>query len=190
MDVNTPTRGRPMSPNGWTLRAALGLAALCLAGCGGGSGEATKTAATQFFQAGVEPEVIDPQLLAGPITCPKIEVQQGAQALRRTSGDAGSGTLRWQASITRTARECSKTGEGTLVRVGVSGRVVEGAAGGPSRVELPLRVAVREGGETTYSKTHKIAVDRTGASQDWAFVDEGVVVKDAASARIFVGFDS
>ncbi len=163
---------------------ALG-AALTLAACGGG----TKDAVGSFFQAGVEQKEIDPELIRPAVLCPPVEVQLGTEALRRTSGEGDDEKLRWQASITKTARECTKTEAGVAMRVGVSGRIVEGALGGPAKFELPVRIAVREGSETTYSKLHKVIVNRTGTSQSWALVDEAIVVKDPNATQILVGFD-
>lgn len=160
-------------------------AALTLAACGGG----TKDAVGSFFQAGAEQKEIDPELIRPAVQCPPVTVQLGTEALRRTSGEGAEEKLRWQASITKTARECRKTEAGTAMRVGVSGRIVEGALGGPSRFELPVRIAVREGSETTYTKLHKVTVERTGTSQSWALVDEGIVVKQPNITEILVGFD-
>lgn len=180
-------RRRHTTPKGLAVPALALFAALCLAGCGGG--DSAKSASQAFFQAGTEPQVIDAALIAKPVTCPRIEQELGAQAIRRTKGDGPTAPLSWQASITNTARECKKADDGTLrIRVGVSGRIVEGTVGAPSQVVLPLHISVREGTETIYDKVHKITVNRSGPSQDWAFVDENVVAQNAPAAQIFVGF--
>lgn len=164
-------------------------AVLAAAGCGGGGGGSGKGAVGAFFQAGAEPTQIDPALIRPEVVCPDATVQLGTESLRRTDGSGEGGTLRWQASITKTARECRTVEGGIAMRVGVSGRVVNGPAGGQERVELPLRIAVREGRETTYSKLHKVTVERTGASTSWAFVDESIVVTNPRSAEVLIGFD-
>lgn len=181
--------------SGWgsAARVAAGLAiAVVLAGCEGGAKgveKQAKGAVSEFFRAGAEEETIDPELIRPAYVCPQVEVQLGTEALRRGQGSGADEKLNYQASITNTARECRQTDAGMAVRVGVSGRVVEGAGGMPARVELPVRIAVREGSETTYSKLHKVTVNRTGASQSWAVVDEAIVVKEPAAAQIIVGFD-
>jgi len=168
---------------------AAALAAV-LAGCGTASVVPSRSAVSEFFEASTqERQTVDPALLAPPIACPQVNIQPGTEAIRREAGEGGREALRWQASITETARECRETEEGTAIRVGVRGRVIEGPAGAPDAVELPVRVAVREGGEVTYSRLHAVSVARTGPSQDWAFVDEAVLVKDPESAQIAVGFD-
>jgi len=179
---------------GWVRRAlvvsGVAGAALAVAGCGAGVVTPAQTAVGQFFQAGAEPpKTIDPELLRPAIECPPVSLQLGTEAYRRADGDGADAKLRYQASITRTARECKKTDEGTLVRVGVSGRIVEGIAGAPGKVELPVRIVVRESGETTHSRLHRVAVERSGPSQSWAFVDESIVVDVPESTQIFVGFD-
>lgn len=183
-------RGGCGRARGALAKAAVGVAVLALAGCGAGVVTPDQTVVGQFFQAGAEPpKTIDPELLKPAIVCPPVTVRLGAEAYRRADGEGEDETLRFQASINKTARECKETGDGTSVRVGVSGRIVEGAGGAPASVVLPVRIVVRENGETTYSRLHKVGVERSGASQSWAFVDEAIVVDAPASAEIIVGFD-
>ena len=54
--------------------------------------------------------------------------------------------VRFQATITRTARECSINGGEITARIGIQGRVIAGPAGAPPSVQVPLRVAVVQGG--------------------------------------------
>lgn len=179
--------------------AALLASALTLAACGGGADAPTpaSTAVGQFLRGTTEePTAIDPELLAPALVCPEVTILPGTEALRREDAAGGPEALRWQASITRTARECSRAPEdgeaGPLlaVRVGVSGRVIEGARGAPDVVELPLRIAVRESGEVTYSRLHNVSVAVEGTSQPWAFVEEDIRIAAPDEAEIVVGFDS
>ncbi|MEM7695939.1 MAG: hypothetical protein AAF318_15935 [Pseudomonadota bacterium] len=164
------------------------LTALALGGCGAGVLTPAKTVLSGTFNE-EEREEVDPDLLRPAVTCPPVRIQAGTEALRR-EGEAGNGdTLRWQASILKTARACTKGADGTAIRVGISGRVIEGPRGAPSSVTLPVRVAVRENSAITYSRLHNVAVSRDSASQDWAFVDEAIVVDNPAAAEIVVGFD-
>ena len=62
--------------------------------------------------------------------------------------------VRFQASITETARECHTTGTDTLtIKVGIAGRLIAGPKGGAGKFTLPLRVAVikQHGGNVFYS---------------------------------------
>ncbi|MEM6762579.1 MAG: hypothetical protein AAF615_06870 [Pseudomonadota bacterium] len=163
---------------------------LLVAGCGAGVVTPATTAIGQFFESDNEEQTtIDPALLRPEAACPVITILPETESIRRDDGSGGEGTLRWQASITKTARSCTPGAEGTAIRVGVSGRVIEGPRGAPEAVELPVRVAVREAGEVTYSRLHNVQVTRSGPSQDWAFVDEAIVVEKPESAEIVVGFD-
>ena len=60
--------------------------------------------------------------------------------------EAVGNDLRYQATITRTARDCRISGGQITARVGIQGRVIAGPAGNPATVEIPLRVAVVQGG--------------------------------------------
>ena len=186
------TEHQPIRRTGRVRRAAMvcavfGLPAM-LAACG--TSVPGKDTFGRIVNAGrPEPEVIDPNLLTANTVCPPVTILPDTESLRRDGGSDDPSRLRWQASITKTARECTPTGEGVTVRVGVSGRVIEGGGGAPGAVELPLRIAVRENGEVTYSRLHSVSVTRTGPSQDWAYVDDALVVKDPKNAEVVVGFD-
>ncbi len=177
--------------NGLVRWAALGVvAAPLLAACGGGPATPGSIDLQNAFrgttQAPQQPD-LGPELVA---VCPDVSINPGTESLRRDGGNDSEETLRFQASINNTARECKRAEGGVAIRVGVSGRVVEGTAGAPTTIELPVRVAVREGGEVTYSRLHSVQVAMDSVSKSWAFVDEAVFVSDPSSAIIVVGFDS
>lgn len=171
--------------------AALMVATMGLAGCAGGAMDSASDAFGALVAAGGGPDEPQPTAVETPtrMRCPRVYLLPETEVVRRTDG-SGSDSLRWQASISKTARECQQSGTGVRVRVGVSGRVILGPKGSPGAVELPLRVAVREGESTTYSQLHTVRVNVQSASQGWAFVDENVVVAAPNGAQIFVGFDS
>ena len=69
--------------------------------------------------------------------------------------------LRYQVSVTQTARECSRVAGELIMRVGVQGRIVLGPAGTSGTLELPLRYAVVEEGpepKTVYTKLYRVPV--------------------------------
>lgn len=171
----------------WPILALLGLAA-----CGTNSVTPAETFVGQFMRGSTQaPTTLDEDLFKAAIECPTVRIQPQTEFIRReVEGASGDDGLRWQASITETARECRTEGEGTAIRVGISGRVIEGRRGAPDKVELPVRIAVREGGEITYTRLHAVEVALDAPSKSWAFVDEKVFVKDANNADIVVGFDS
>jgi hypothetical protein len=106
--------------------------------------------------------------------------------------------VRYQATITKMARECTKTGDSITARIGIQGRVITGPAGAPTSVEVPLRVAVVQGGvgekviaTKAYRTTVNLAEDE---SAPFSFVAEDLVypvpAPSVADNYIFyVGFD-
>jgi hypothetical protein len=165
-------------------------AALAVAACNTDGGEPASTGLGQFFRGTTqEPTTIDPAIISAAIACPDVSILPGTEAIRRDDGSGSDRALRWQASINKTARECTKGDGGVTVRIGVAGRVIAGARGAPDVVELPVRVAVREGDSVTYSRLHNVQVKMTQPSQDWAYVEENVKIAEPGSARIVVGFD-
>ncbi|MCF3936286.1 hypothetical protein L1787_23105 [Acuticoccus sp. M5D2P5] len=169
-----------------------------LAACNSSSGvesasqEPAETALGQFFRGtSAEPTTIDPELMRGPVACPTVSILSGTEVVRRDDGTETPEGLRWQASIVRTARECERgEGEAITLRIGVSGRVVAGPKGAPEVVELPVRIAVREGETVSYSRVHNVRVTMSGVSQSWAYVDGPIPIAAPGSAQIVVGFDS
>ena len=80
--------------------------------------------------------------------CPPVTIRAGASTYAvGASGKAATGNdVRFQATITRTARDCTKANGEITARIGIQGRVIAGPAGAPASVEIPLRVAVVQGG--------------------------------------------
>jgi hypothetical protein len=101
---------------------------------------------------------------AAEITCPGVDIRQGASTLSITTpgGEATAMTTRYQVSIGQTARECAALGGVMTIKVCLEGRVLLGPAGGPGRVDIPLRVAVVQEGanpKAIVSKLARLAVD-------------------------------
>ena len=63
-------------------------------------------------------------------------------------GEPSALDLRYQGSITRTARECHLNGSTMTMKVGIEGRIITGPAGGPGNVDVPMRIAVVQEGVT------------------------------------------
>jgi hypothetical protein len=137
---------------------------------------------------------------SGGLTCPDVKVRAGAStyAVGLPGKTAAGSDLRYQATITRTARDCSLNAGQITARIGIQGRVIVGPAGAPASVEIPLRVAGVQGGVN--EKTITTAVVRTtvsmaeGLSVPFSVVAEDVVYP-AVSADIndlyvfYIGFD-
>src|ERR1700710_650289 len=84
----------------------------------------------------------------GDLTCPPVTVRAGAStyAVAAPGKQPVGNDLRFQATITKRARECSVNGGMITARIGIQGRVIAGPAGAPSVIQVPIRVAVVQGG--------------------------------------------
>jgi len=97
------------------------------------------------------------------LTCPPVAVRAGAStfAVAPPGKQPVGNDLRYQATITKTARECSINAGQITARIGIQGRVIAGPAGAPSSVQIPLRVAVVQGGvgeKTIATKAYQTTV--------------------------------
>jgi hypothetical protein len=134
------------------------------------------------------------------LECPQVTVRAGASTygVGATGKPAVGNDVRFQASITRMARECVRNGGEITARIGIQGRVIAGPAGAPNTVEVPLRVAVVQGGvgeKVIASKAYRTTVEMSeGGSVPFTFVAEDLSypVPSAAVADsyiFYVGFD-
>jgi hypothetical protein len=106
--------------------------------------------------------------------------------------------VRYQATITRTARDCTVNGGQITARIGIQGRVIAGPAGSPATVEIPLRVAVVQGGvqeKTIATKVFRTTVAMSEAgSEPFSMVGEDIVYPVPPGATgdayiFYIGFD-
>lgn len=134
------------------------------------------------------------------VDCPQVTVRAGASTygVGATGKPAVGNDVRFQASITKMARECVRNGGQITARIGIQGRVIAGPAGAPSTVEVPLRIAVVQGGvgeKVIASKAYRTTVEMSeGGSVPFTFVAEDLAypVPSAATADsyiFYVGFD-
>lgn len=134
------------------------------------------------------------------LDCPQVTVRAGASTygVGATGKPAVGNDVRFQASITKMARECVRNGADIVARIGIQGRVIAGPAGAPNTVEVPLRVAVVQGGvgeKVIASKAYRTTVEMSeGGSVPFTFVAEDLSypVPPAAVADsyiFYVGFD-
>jgi hypothetical protein len=93
----------------------------------------------------------------GDLTCPPVTVRAGAStyAVAAPGKQPVGNDLRFQATISKMARECSLNGGVITARIGIQGRVIAGPAGAPSSVQVPIRVAVVQGGVSEKTITTK-----------------------------------
>lgn len=133
-------------------------------------------------------------------TCPAVSIRPGAStyAVGLPGKPAVGNDLRYQATITRTARDCSINAGQITARVGIQGRIITGPAGAPASVEVPLRVAVVQEGvspKTIATKAYRTSVTITDDSNAmFSLVAEDLVypapVGAAGDSYVFyIGFD-
>ena len=134
------------------------------------------------------------------LTCPPVSIRAGAStyAVAAPGKQPVGNDLRYQATITRTARQCTKIGDQITARIGIQGRVIAGPAGAPLSVAIPLRVAVVQGGvteKTIATKAYQTTVSMSeDSSEPFALVAEDLVypVPPGATADsyiFYIGFD-
>jgi hypothetical protein len=134
------------------------------------------------------------------VDCPLVRVRAGAS----TYGVAPPGKqpvaseLNYQATITRTARECRRVDSGQITaRIGIQGRVIAGPAGAPATVEVPVRVAIVQTGvqeRVITTKVYRTTVAMTEAGGSFSLVGEDLVYNQPGSLTsdnfvFYVGFD-
>ena len=134
------------------------------------------------------------------LTCPPVSIRAGAStyAVAAPGKQPVGNDLRVQATITRTARDCTKNGDQITARIGIQGRVIAGPAGNPPTVEIPIRVAVVQAGvqeKTIATKVYHTTVSMAeGSSVPFSLVAEDLVYPvppgAAADSYVFyIGFD-
>jgi len=131
--------------------------------------------------------------------CPPVQIRPGTTTMEvyERGHEREQQYVRYLASISQTARECSMVGDTLTVKVGVAGRVVAGPKGSAGSITLPLRVAViNQFAATTqiYTQLFKVPVTLSpphfGANYNQVF--DQIVVQAPPQDRnliIFVGFD-
>jgi hypothetical protein len=134
------------------------------------------------------------------LTCPPVAVRAGAStfAVAPPGKQPVGNDLRYQATITKTARECSINAGQITARIGIQGRVIAGPAGAPSSVQIPLRVAVVQSGvgektiatkayQTTISMSEDSSVPFTLVADDLIYPAPTGGTGD--SYIFYIGFD-
>ena len=196
------------------LRVALAVAAAStlLSGCGGTSNmfstppeaEPLPTIGDRFNQLfGRKSQAVGetaPAPDGAELDCPVVKIRAGASTYAvATPGKQPAGSdLRYQATITRTARDCTRSSGQIIARIGIQGRVIAGPAGTPATVEIPLRVAVVQAGvheKVISTKVYRTSVSMSeDASVPFSLVGEDLTYTMPAGLTsdnyvFYIGFD-
>jgi hypothetical protein len=154
-----------MTRSGAGIAAAL-IIGLSLSGCGSsGTSSLFSTSPLDMFQSSSKATTDTPADTAAinpDVDCPSVTVRTGAATLLIGSKPAAEGPpspldVRYQGSITRTARECHVSGGVMTMKVGIEGRIITGPVGGPGAVDVPLRIAVVQEGIDSKTVVSKFA---------------------------------
>ena len=191
-------------------RVALALVvAGVLSGCGGGSmfgasSDSSPSISDRFGQLfGSKSQAVGeapPPAVDNELSCPSVSIRAGAStyAVAAPGKQPIGNDLRYQATITRTARDCTLNGGQITARIGIQGRVIAGPAGNPPTVEIPIRVAVVQAGVQEKTIATKVYRTTVAMSEDgnvpFALVAEDLVypvpLGAAGDSYIFyIGFD-
>src|ERR1700760_3818005 len=166
---------------------------------GGGSSSSSQPA--QAPVPGTPPGSTDATPDGGSdMNCPPVSIRAGAStyAVAAAGKDAIGNDVRYQATITKTARECTRNGGEITARIGIQGRVIAGPAGAPETVQVPIRVAVVQGGvneRTIATKAYRTTVSRAeDGSVPFTLVADDLVYPIPADAVadsyiFYIGFD-
>jgi len=134
------------------------------------------------------------------LTCPPVTVRAGASTLSIAAPgkQAVGNDLRYQAVISKMARECTINAGQITAKIGIQGRVIAGPAGAPPSVTVPIRVAVIQGGvgeKVIATKAYQTTVEMTeGSSVPFVIVVDDLIYPAPPGALgdsylFYIGFD-
>ena len=150
---------------------------------------------------GKDAPVVNPQQDSTPeLNCPPVSIRAGASTyLVGAPGKQAVGNdVRFQGSITRTSRDCTINSGQITARIGIQGRVIAGPAGAPETVEVPMRIAVVQGGvneKTIATKAYRTTVTMTeDGSTPFTIIADDIVYPAPPPAIgdayiFYIGFD-
>ncbi|MCB1500640.1 MAG: hypothetical protein KDK07_12760 [Bauldia sp.] len=131
--------------------------------------------------------------------CPPVQIRSGtgSMTIYERGHENEPNSVRYLASVTQTARQCTLVGDTLTIKVGVAGRVVAGPKGSAGNITLPLRIAVVKqlgGTGPLYSQLFKIPVSLAaptfGANYNQVYDQVTVTVgPNDRNLIVFVGFD-
>jgi hypothetical protein len=134
------------------------------------------------------------------LNCPPVGIRAGASTfvVGVPGKDAVGNDVRFQVTITKTARECVKGGGEITAHIGIQGRVIAGPAGAPPTVDVPIRIAVVQSGvneKVIATKAYRTTVQMTeNGVAPYSFVADDLVYPAPVGAAgdqyiFYIGFD-
>lgn len=182
--------------------AVLGLA--LLAGCQSG-GAGRPSAASVVLSGGAVNQTVAPgsdqanfEAYLNQGYCPPVQIRSGTEtlAIYEKGHEDDQNYVRYQASLTKLARECHYAGSALLIKVGIAGRLTAGPLGKPGNFVLPLRVAIikQEDNHIFYTDVTKVPVTIAAPAyaSDFSTVVDNISFEVGPQDRdliIYVGYD-
>ncbi len=137
------------------------------------------------------------------VDCPLMDIRQGAATLTipppPPDGSNDAMSVKYQGTFVRAARDCKVVGNQLSMDIGVEGRIIVGPAGGPGRVDVPLRIAIVDQSPTTMktilTKLIRIPVPvNNDNSVTFSHIEDGMAFPLPSSAEldnyiVYIGFD-
>jgi hypothetical protein len=161
---------------------------------GGKSDEPAQNAAPATPATPTENQIAD--------SCPPVSIRAGAStyAVAAPGKEATGNDVRFQVTISKTARDCRLSGGEIVARIGIQGRVIAGPAGAPASVDIPVRIAVVQGGvsekviatkayRTTVAMAEDESVPFTLVADDLAYPVPAGGVGLGDNYIFYIGFD-
>ena len=130
--------------------------------------------------------------------CPAITILDSSAVHRVYAGGAKDdpSKLIYQASLSDTTRSCSMSDATLTVNVLAQGRLVPGPLSKPGRVNLPIRVTVKDGNGEIFSQVTNFPVDVPAGSAGTQFIfnNHNVAIPNAPGGasrqtNVFISFD-
>ena len=146
------------------------------------------------------PTIVAPGEPETELDCPPVAIRAGASTftVAMPGKQAVGNDVRFQATIPKTARECVQNGAEITAHIGIQGRIIAGPAGAPASIEVPMRVAVVQGGVGEKVIATKAYTTTVTMGQDenvpFTFVVEDLVYpapvgREGDNYIFYVGFD-
>ncbi len=173
--------------------------AMGLGGCAGKGEDAGNALGNIFAYNSTKAPPIAQSRKTIDVVCPVVQVVDGKAAYRIYAGSDKTNTaVKQQYSMGELSRDCSAEDANLTIRVGISGYVQAGPAGGPGSFDVPVSVIVRREADQQPAaiKTYRIAatIAPGETSTTFALVTEPIAVpyiheEADDDYSIYVGFD-
>ncbi len=125
--------------------------------------------------------------------CPRTTLREGTGTYQLFRNKRKKEDLRFQATILKIARDCVYEQGQLKMTIGVAGRMINGPSNATGTVKLPIRMAIKVGGDLVYSKLHKVdsTIAKGSTNSSFSVVDDQISFPAPTSknVRVFVGFD-